>query len=265
MKCIVLIYANEFSKVAKDFWKDVSAQEVQEIVIAGDFLKMEDLRMLQEITATVTAPVVFDSVIPEQRDLYEAFLLGKACALGAELSTCKQVSKAALEMYKNHISKAVPVLSVEKKKKAAVRKKETNIQDSEKDQDSKDEKQEDPDEDPDFSSTSLFGNVEKPAKVPKKRVKRAIIQENPVMKGNLAKERGEALRSIIMKTQMSKADKEFFTTPGNLAMLEDVILRSTKETMGFSLHMTFGDKGEIIFPIVKENWEILRAQIGEEN
>lgn len=76
-----------------------------------------------------------------------------------------------------------------------------------------------------------------------------------------AKEKGDFIKGIIEGSDLSAEDKKWFMTPGRLAMIEDVVKKSTKETVKFQVRMMFGDKGAVLFDVLTAHWKELEKTL----
>ena len=93
----------------------------------------------------------------------------------------------------------------------------------------------------------------------KKRTPKTEKEENVTTSGTKA--RAEVIKDVIMKSSLSNEDKKFFSTPGRLSMLEDVIKKSTRDTIKFQLHMMFGDRAGIIEETITDSWKDLETKL----
>ena len=79
----------------------------------------------------------------------------------------------------------------------------------------------------------------------------------PVTEGHSSKEKADFIKGILDRSDLSAEDKKWFSTPGRLSMIEDVVKKSTRENVKFQLHMMFGDKGGVIQEVITDHWKDL--------
>ena len=107
---------------------------------------------------------------------------------------------------------------------------------------------------------------ETPKKERKKRTRKEEKPAEPIKNApgtptSGAKARAEVIKEVIMGSKLSAEDKKFFSTPGRLSMLEDVIKKSSRDTIKFQLHMMFGDKAGVIEETITDSWKDLEAKL----
>ena len=102
---------------------------------------------------------------------------------------------------------------------------------------------------------------ERKKRTPKEEKTAEPIKNAEVIPTSGAKARAEVIKEVIMGSKLSAEDKKFFSTPGRLSMLEDVIKKSSRDTIKFQLHMMFGDKAGVIEETITDSWKDLEAKL----
>lgn len=102
---------------------------------------------------------------------------------------------------------------------------------------------------------------ERKKRTPKEEKTAEPIKNAPGTPTSGAKARAEVIKEVIMGSKLSAEDKKFFSTPGRLSMLEDVIKKSSRDTIKFQLHMMFGDKAGVIEETITDSWKDLEAKL----
>lgn len=102
---------------------------------------------------------------------------------------------------------------------------------------------------------------ERKKRTPKEEKPAELIKNAPGTPTSGAKARAEVIKEVIMGSKLSAEDKKFFSTPGRLSMLEDVIKKSSRDTIKFQLHMMFGDKAGVIEETITDSWKDLEAKL----
>lgn len=250
MKYIVLVWAADTGKFVQE---NITKLSKEQIVIVGNSLKMDDLKALQNMHLE---NIVFDSVEPEKKEQYELFLLGKASALSCGFLIYGNGSKAVTDM-----AKAVGVelisfqkfISGEEKTVRERKKKDTPAPLKEKTT-------------PPAEDTVSIPEVKKEALEKSEktvRTKKTEDKKEISVSGSSSKKKADMILQLIEESKLSKEEKEFFSTPGKLSMLEEVIKASNESSLKLQVQFMFGDsKGQAVLPILEKNFKKLKKELG---
>ena len=113
----------------------------------------------------------------------------------------------------------------------------------------------------DDSTLEAAPKKERKKRTPKEEKTAELIKNVDGTPTSGAKARAEIIKEVIMNSSLSNEDKKFFSTPGRLSMLEDVIKKSSRDTIKFQLHMMFGDKAGVIEETITDSWKDLEAKL----
>lgn len=282
-----LIWTNKLSKFLSE---DPARFQINgDIIVIGQTVSLEDLNKL--LTKYGDCNITYSYVTEDQshvqaRAMYEQFYLGMAAAGGNEFYVYGGMTETTANMAKTcGVVIAGDNVRIKGKEKAketpSVKEPVSKEQAKEKDPEKEIPKKTAP-EKKEKKSTILSINDPTPANFgipvrvfePREEETEVIIPEKkkraPKGEPKKAKEEGASLSAkekadfilgILNKSNLSAEDKEWFGTAGRLSMIEDVVKKSTKETVKFQVRMMFGDKGGVIEGLITKNWDALEKTL----
>lgn len=245
MEQILFLWAQDVSKFTS-LVQSIDKDSVSRILILGNEIKMEDLKALQALQMEFEV----DSADLEEKELSEVFILGQVYERHCGLLLCSPLSKKAsdfakrmgipteLLLPKKNTGKKTGIVKKEKTKKVSVPSKE---------------------ESPVKQVASLEqeekGTSSKPGKKPE-------AEQTPPRTETSTVKREAPLLAMIEQSRMTPEEKKFFSKPGNLSMLEDVIRKApTVESLPFQLKMTFGEKALAMEMVLKKQFEKVKKEL----
>ena len=253
-KCITVLWANKVEAALKE----THDFREEEVIVCGDVIRMDLLSMLLKDIPDISFLYVPDMAL---KDSYEQFLLGQAAASGCGLCIYGGSGKTLSQMANAAEVELIPFSQNEGKKpaKKTMQKKTA-----------KPALEETPEKEPAKKLKEDKGLAEQQPVTPRRKKKEETItpkkEELSVSKensGSKSWQRGEVIRQVIASSTLSEADRKFFSTPGKLAMLEEVICKSTRDTIKFQLHMMFGDRAGVIEEVITDAWKELSEKLKE--
>jgi len=252
---IVLVWAEDVGKFAKDCQTKGVPKEINRVVILGEELKVGDLKALGELKGLAYD---IDNEYSKNRSLSEIFLLG-SCATKREgdvqtgLAFYAPPSKEALEVAKNT---GIPVVSVSQLGKAKSEQTKTRTarkatSNKERNPSKESLKQT---EEIEVASVSAEGILKGTTETKKKAAAVTCSKKSDLSPMQ------EKIKEILSKSGLAKDDALLFLTNESLANMEKAVRDALDEKIGFpfQLQMHFGKNSEVLTRLLAKDFKNLR-------